>query len=99
MLSKKFSKFLAFAIIASLFVSIIPLHPAYSMSGFGSVIDLSGPSPDVGSQRIFANGNNVYAVWTNAGDIFFNVSTDNGTTFPNPAINLSSDGAASTPQI
>ena len=71
---------------------------------FGTPINLSNNTGTSEAQQIATVGNNVYVTWQDNTpgnfDIFFAASTDNGQTFTNPPLNLSSStGDSLNPQI
>jgi hypothetical protein len=67
---------------------------------FQSILDLSNnKAGEATEQHIVKQGNNVYVVWSEDGDVFFKRSTNNGASFGS-TINLSDDDKTSdTPDI
>jgi len=80
-------------IATSLFVSVLTMPNAYSVTSFGGLQNLSLDSEYSTDPQVVVSGSNVYVVWTNVvsgvPDILFKVSTDGGT-FSSP-VSLSSD--------
>ena len=85
------------------FIMLVSLTtPAYSITNFSGIINLTNDLEDSADPQIAVSGNDVYVVWTNGtenSDIFFKHSPDGGLNFEGK-INLSSNGSASShPQI
>jgi len=93
----KFKKLMMiFLISSSLLFSIIPISPAYASTEF-SIEDFRLDTDGANSitPKIVVDGSNVYVIWQEGADIFFDRSTDVGATFAGP-VNLSSSASVTS---
>jgi len=96
----KFKKLMMiFLISSSLLFSIVPINTAFASTTFsieGKNISISLPDNSAVTPKVVVDGSNVYVIWREGADIFFDRSTDGGATFAGP-VNLS--GSASVTSL
>jgi len=95
-LAKSKKLFIIFVISASLVFSLVTISPAFASTTF-SIEDKRLDTDGVNSisPKFVVDGSNVYVIWQEGADIFFDRSTDGGTTFVGP-VNLSSSASVTS---
>jgi hypothetical protein len=101
---KNTRKFIALSLLFSSLLLVTLSENAISTSVLGGAINVSDNTSDSSAPQIHVDSPNVYTVWkdfaTGNGDVYFERSTNDASSFVSATINLSSNsGVSSSPQI